>query len=26
VIGALLIGVIALPRLWEKWRAQAAKR
>jgi rhamnose transport system permease protein len=25
VIGALLIGVIALPRLWEKWRAHAAK-
>ena len=25
VIGALLIGVIALPRLWEKWRAQTAK-
>ena len=25
VIGALLIGVIALPRLWDKWRAQSAK-
>ncbi|WP_284261979.1 ABC transporter permease [Roseicyclus amphidinii] len=25
VIGALLIGVIALPRLWDKWRAHAAK-
>lgn len=25
VIGALLIGVIALPRLWERWRAKAAK-
>ena len=25
VIGALLIGVIALPRLWDKWRAQTAK-
>jgi len=25
VIGALLIGVIALPRLWEKWRVHAAK-
>jgi rhamnose transport system permease protein len=26
VIGALLIGVIALPRLWQTWRLQAAKR
>jgi rhamnose transport system permease protein len=26
VIGALLIGVIALPRLWARWRLQAAKR
>ncbi|QFS83581.1 Autoinducer 2 import system permease protein LsrD [Roseivivax sp. THAF40] len=25
VIGALLIGVIALPRLWTMWRAKAAK-
>ena len=25
VIGALLIGVIALPRLWAKWRPQGAK-
>lgn len=26
VIGALLIGVIALPRLWEKWRPHPEKR
>ncbi|MEM8787180.1 MAG: ABC transporter permease [Pseudomonadota bacterium] len=25
VIGALLIGVIALPRIWEKWRRSRAK-
>ncbi len=26
VIGALLIGVIALPRLWERWRLQSKTR